>query len=227
RTPNGGVPGGTKPRIIRVLRRTIRCIDVAIICGILLCTLKSKSDYCKRVSQMRQNTFKLMYLSMLICIGLVLHVFENMIPIPFIAPGAKLGLANIASLLTLYVFGLPDALLVSIIRSVLGTLLGGAVSSLLYSLSGAITSTIVMWIVLKYFNKYFSMVGVSIFGALAHNAAQVTVSSLIINNINMFANLPVLSLLSLGTGFFVGLASNTAKDVLKSNVEVSIKNLRG
>lgn len=176
---------------------------------------------------MRQNTFKMMYLSMLICIGLVLHVFENMIPMPFIAPGAKLGLANIASLLTLYVFGLPDALLVSVIRSVLGTLLGGAVSSLLYSLSGAIASTVVMWVIMRYFQEYFSMIGISIFGALAHNAAQVTVSSLIISNVNMYAYLPVLSLLSLGTGFFVGLVANAAKDILKSSVEVSIKNLRG
>lgn len=176
---------------------------------------------------MRLNTFKLIYISMLICIGLVLHIFENMIPVPFIAPGAKLGLANIASLLTLYVFGLSDALIVAVMRSILGALMGGAASSVLYSLSGAIASTIVMWVVLKYFSNYFSMIGVSIFGAIAHNAAQVTVSSLIISNINMFTYLPILSLLSLGTGFFIGLASNAAKDILKSSVEVSIKNLRG
>ncbi len=176
---------------------------------------------------MKRGTFKLIYLSMLICIGLVLHVIENMIPIPFLAPGAKLGLANIASLLTLYVFGLPDALLVSVLRPILGTLLGGSVSSLLFSLSGSIASTLVMWIAMKYFERYFSMVGISILGALAHNAAQTTVSALIINNVNMYIYLPVLSLLSLGTGIFVGLAANAAKDVLKSSAEASIKNLRG
>jgi len=31
RTPNGGVPGGTQPRIIRVSGRTIRGMDAAII----------------------------------------------------------------------------------------------------------------------------------------------------------------------------------------------------
>jgi len=176
---------------------------------------------------MRHSTFKLMYLSMLTCIGLVLHVFENMIPVPFLAPGAKLGLANIASLLTLYVFGLPDAFIVSVLRPILGTLFGGSVASLLFSLSGSIVSTFVMWMVMKYFSKYFSMVGVSILGALAHNAAQVTVSALLISNVNMYIYLPVLSLLSLGTGLFVGLAANVTKDILKSSVETSGKNLRG
>ena len=43
-----------------------------------------------------------LYIALLTAISLVLFLVEGLIPLPFIAPGAKLGLANIVTVCALY-----------------------------------------------------------------------------------------------------------------------------
>ncbi|KAB3531446.1 Gx transporter family protein [Alkaliphilus serpentinus] len=156
------------------------------------------------------NTRKLVQLAMLTSLGLALHIIEGFIPNPFIgiAPGAKLGLANIIGLITLVVFGLKYALSVNLLRSLIGGLATGAVTSMIYSMAGAFVSTILMWIVYRFFKKTFSLIGISVVGAAGHNIAQLTVASLIINNIKIFSYLPVMMMVSIVTGIFIGITSN-------------------
>ena len=136
---------------------------------------------------------KLIFLSLLVSIGLALSIIESMMPVPFIAPGAKLGLSNMVT--------------VGILKSIIFTLATGSISSLFYSLSGSILSCLIMYIIYNKFSEIFSLIGVSIFGAVAHNTAQVLVASLMMNNFKIFSYLPILLLTSLFTGYFVGLAS--------------------
>lgn len=163
------------------------------------------------------NTRKLVQLAMLTALGLALHIIESFIPNPFIgiAPGAKLGLANIIGLITLIIFGLKYALSVNLLRSLLGGLATGAITSMLYSMAGAIVSTLLMWFVYRFFKKYFSLIGVSVVGAAGHNIAQLTVASLIINNIKIFSYLPVMMMVSIFTGIFIGITSNFTIDKIK------------
>ena len=161
---------------------------------------------------------KNIFLSLLVSLGLALGVLESSMPIPFIVPGAKLGLSNMVVLLTLVLFGFKEALIVGILKSLVFTLVTGSVSSLIYSLSGSILSCIVMYLVYSYFSKYFSLIGVSIFGAVAHNFAQVAVASVIMNNIKIFSYLPLLLLISLFTGYFVGVASIFISNNLKKTL---------
>ncbi|WP_129596853.1 Gx transporter family protein [Anaerophilus nitritogenes] len=163
------------------------------------------------------KTKKLVYLSLITTIGTALNILESFIPLPISGvPGAKLGLANIVNLVALVVFGLKYGLIVGILRSILATLGTGAVTGLFYSLSGAIVSTIVMWIVYNFFSKKFSLIGVSIFGALAHNIAQLSVASVMIHNVLIFTYLPLMMLMSLFTGYFIGLSSNYISNHLKN-----------
>ncbi len=150
---------------------------------------------------------KIIFLSLLVSIGLALSVIESAMPIPVIVPGAKLGLSNMVILVTLVIFGFKEALIVGILKSLVFTLVTGSISSLFYSLSGAILSCILMFLVYKYFPSIFSLIGVSIFGAIAHNFGQVTVAVIIMNNMKIYSYLPILLLTSLFTGYFVGLAS--------------------
>ncbi|MCF6460587.1 Gx transporter family protein [Clostridium sp. Cult3] len=150
---------------------------------------------------------KLIFLSLLVSIGLALSIIESMMPVPFVAPGAKLGLSNMVILITLVLFGFKEALTVGILKSIIFTLAVGSVSSLFYSLSGSLLSCLTMYVVYKNFSKVFSLIGVSIFGAIAHNFAQVSVASIMMNNIRIFSYLPILLLTSLFTGYFVGLTS--------------------
>ncbi|NLW22429.1 MAG: Gx transporter family protein [Tissierellia bacterium] len=150
---------------------------------------------------------RLIFLSLLVSIGLGLSVIESMMPVSFVAPGAKLGLSNIVILITLVIFGFKDALTVGILKSIVLTLITGGVISFIYSLSGYIVSCILMYFIYRNFSNIFSLIGVSIFGALGHNFAQVLVASLMMKNFRIFSYLPLLLLTGLFTGYFVGLAS--------------------
>jgi len=168
-----------------------------------------------------KNIKKMIFISLLVAIGLALGVIESMIPLPFVAPGAKLGLSNIVILLTLTILGFKEAFLVAVLKSFLLALVTGNISSLFYSLSGAISSCILMYLVYTYASNIFSLIGVSIFGAIGHNFAQVLVASLILNNFKIFYYYPVLLLTGLFTGYFVGLSSNYIKD----HIEVGFKDI--
>ena len=150
---------------------------------------------------------KMIFLSLLVAIGLALSVLESAIPLPITVPGAKLGLSNMVILVTLVLFGFKEALVVGILKSIVLVLITGSISSFLYSVSGAILSCIAMFVVYKYFSKIFSLIGVSIFGAVAHNFAQVSVASLMMYNARIYSYLPILLLTGLFTGYFVGLGS--------------------
>lgn len=160
---------------------------------------------------------KIIFLSLLVSIGLALSVLESAIPLPITVPGAKLGLSNMVILVTLVIFGFKEALVVGILKSIVLVLITGSISSFLYSISGAILSCITMFIVYRYLSKIFSLIGVSILGAVSHNFAQVSVASLMMYNARIFSYLPILLIMSLFTGYFVGLASTYISKNLRNN----------
>ena len=162
---------------------------------------------------------KIIFLSLLVSIGLALSVLESAIPLPITVPGAKLGLSNMVILVTLVIFGFKEALVVGMLKSIVLVLVTGSVSSFFYSFSGAILSCFAMFIVYKYFMNIFSLIGVSIFGAVAHNIAQVSVASIMMNNSRIYSYLPILLIMSLFTGYFVGLSSIYISDNLKRNLQ--------
>ena len=150
---------------------------------------------------------KMLFLSVLVSVGLALSVLESAIPLPITFPGAKLGLSNMVVLITLVVFGFKDGIIVAMLKSSVLMLVTGSISSFLYSFSGAVLSCIAMYIGYRFFSKIFSLIGVSILGALAHNFAQVTVATAIMSNLRIYTYLPFLMLVSIFSGYFVGLTS--------------------
>jgi len=148
------------------------------------------------------------FLALLTAFAVLLSVFENIIPLPIAVPGAKLGLPNMIILSSLVVFGFKKSLAINVVRTFLVLIIIGNPISFIYSIVGAVSSLLTMYVVNKYFSKYFSLIGVSIFGAVAHNTAQVAIASLILENANIFSYLPLMYIISLFTGFFVGFSSN-------------------
>lgn len=160
---------------------------------------------------------KMIFISLLVSIGLALSLLESAIPLPIGMPGAKLGLSNMVVLVTLVVFGFRDGIKVSMLKSAVLMLVTGSISSFIYSISGAILSCLVMYLVYRYFSRIFSLIGVSIFGAMAHNFAQVSVAVAMMNNARIYSYLPFLMLIGLFTGYFVGLTSIYVVKNLKKN----------
>lgn len=153
------------------------------------------------------KTKKMTFLSLMVAYSLVLYIIETYIPNPLIAifPGAKLGLSNIITLISLIILGIKNTCIILTIRIILSSIFTGPISYLLFSAGGAYLSLICMYLASKI--KDFSLIGVSIIGAIGHNIGQLLVASIIVENINMIGYLPFMLIASLLTGMFIGLAS--------------------
>ena len=152
---------------------------------------------------------------------MVLHYIEGFIPV--LAPGAKLGLANIMTMVTLALFGFKEAMIVVIIRSVLGPLLGGSITGILYSLSGGILSGLVMSVLYLNFQGYFSLMGISTAGAVFHNIGQLLTASWIFGTIGiLYTYLPILMLAAVITGYFNGLVTRYLLNYLQNKMEIKV-----
>ena len=142
-------------------------------------------------------------LSMLLAFALILGYVEALIPLPFGMPGMKLGLPNLAVLLTMYRFGNKEALTVNGARVLLSGFLFGNFSAILYSLSGAVVSFLVMAGCKKV--SCFSVTGVSVAGGTAHNCAQLLVAMLVVQTYRTVYYLPYLLAAGCVTGLCLGL----------------------
>lgn len=160
-----------------------------------------------KVTTMTKTT-KMIFISLIVAQALVLHVIEGMIPLPIGIPGAKLGLANIFTIISLYILGFKSTVLVVGLRVVLATMFGGTLSSFLYSLSGGVLSLLAMVAVKNIFKEKVTIIGVSGAGAVSHNIGQLVVASMIVNNWSVMMYLPVLTFIGIGTGIFIGIAAN-------------------
>jgi heptaprenyl diphosphate synthase len=156
-----------------------------------------------------RKTSRMIYIGLLVAQALVLYLFESMIPVPFITPGAKLGLANLVTVIALFTLGSnKDTFLVVLLRLILSTMFGGNLSSFMYSATGAILSYGIMILIKEVGKEKFSIIGVSAAGAVFHNIGQLLMASIIVRNIGVMLYLPVLSIAGIGTGIFIGITAN-------------------
>lgn len=142
----------------------------------------------------------------LLAFAMLVSYVEALIPFYFGIPGAKLGLANSAIVLSLYLFGGVPALLINVGRVILTGLLFTNVYSILYSLAGAVVSFVIMLIIKKI--KGFSMIGVSIAGGVAHNLGQLLIAVMITQVPILAYYIPVLLILGTLTGLLNGSLAN-------------------
>ncbi|MGL5648176.1 MAG: Gx transporter family protein [Clostridium sp.] len=155
-----------------------------------------------------QNTSKLIYMSLLISLSLILFTVERAIPAPLPVPGAKIGLSNLIIMISIYTLSPKDSFIVLSLKIVLSCIFGGGLSTFLYSFTGGLlsfSSTMLLKICLK---DKVSLVGVSVASAFFHNLGQILVASLILESSSIFLYLPLLGILGILTGFFIGLSSN-------------------
>ena len=148
------------------------------------------------------GTFRLACLSLLLALSLALFLFEGLIPVPFLAPGAKLGLSNLITVLALYILGTRDALLLLILRISIGSLLGGGPTVFMYSLAGGLLSFGGMAALKR--SGRFSVIGVSLAGGFLHNMGQLLIAAWAVESTGVFYYLPVLGLCGLVTGAVIG-----------------------
>jgi len=149
---------------------------------------------------------KRLQLGLLIAAGLILFVFETLLPRPL--PWFKLGLANLATVLALYRFDGRSALLVTVARVLLGSLIVGTFMTPVFWLafSAGVGSSLAMAWVRGCRRFSLSAIGVSLIGALVHNSIQLLAAYwLIVHHAQIFRLLPLLLFPALITGPLIGL----------------------
>ncbi len=152
------------------------------------------------------STRTIVQLALLVAVGLVLFVFESFIPRPL--PWLRLGLANIATLLALYLFGVREAFMVAIARAILGSLSFGGLftPSFVFSFVGGVASTAAMAIFFRYLKNVFSVIGISLWGALVHNMVQLVLAmTLFVRRGELISLLPLFLCMTVVSGFSTGL----------------------
>ena len=147
---------------------------------------------------------KALLISVFLSLSIILQIAESFIFIPLFLPGIKLGLANIVTVIVLYVYGIKEAGKIGIMRIfIAGILRNGLGMNFLFSLSGILCSLIVSSFLKK--TGKFSVMGISIAGANFHMIGQIIVASAIYRtNLLYVSYLPYMLLVSLFTGMLTG-----------------------
>lgn len=134
--------------------------------------------------------------------AIILSYVETFIPSVGI-PGAKIGLANFAIILALYLMGAKYAIIINFVRIlIVGFLFGNAIS-ICFALSGAILSMITM-VLLKKTNR-LSIVTVSICAGVSHNIGQIIVALFLVKTYNILYYAPVLIISGIISGLIIGI----------------------
>ena len=142
------------------------------------------------------------YGGLLAAIALIFSYVEVLVPFGFGIPGIKLGLANIAVLLAIYLLGPAAGAVVNVIRIAMAALLFGSMYSAVYSLAGGLLSLTAM-ILLRRSGK-FRVAGVSLAGGFFHNLGQLAAAMVFSGTPRIFYYLPVLGISGILTGAING-----------------------
>ena len=146
------------------------------------------------------STLKLTRLSLFTSLALIMSLVENALPPLFwFAPGAKLGLSNLLSLIALFTDGVLGGYIVLIVRILLSAVFG-SINSILYSLPAGLVSYTVQVVLVKLLINKLSLVSISVIGGVIHNLVQTLIATLI-TGVNLYS----LVIYTLPAGFIAGL----------------------
>ena len=159
----------------------------------------------KTAAEQTAGTKKIAFLGLFVALAFVLSYIEFLLPLNIGIPGAKIGIANLAVMVTLYTIGEKNAIALSMIRVVLVGLTFGNVSMMMYSLAGAALSLLAM-LISKRTGK-LSMSGVSVLGGVFHNVGQIIVAMFVLETDALIYYLPFLIIIGTITGVVIGIVS--------------------
>lgn len=154
---------------------------------------------------MTKNTKMITRLALFTAMSLIVFLIESLFP-PLFLPGAKMGLSNIFSLLTLVTMGVWQAYTVVIVRTLLGAMLTGSLSTLMYSFSAGLVAVTVSVVLFKIFGDKLSLVSISVAAAVCHNITQNFVFVAVSQTPQMLGYAPYLAAIGVLAGIIVGIA---------------------
>lgn len=163
---------------------------------------------------------KTAFMGLLLAFALILSYIETLIPLNVGIPGIKLGLANLAVLLCLYLFDWKEALLLTTIKALLSGLLFGNLFMIIYSLAGACLSCLTMIVMKK--SQWFHVPVVSAAGGVMHNAGQLLVAAFVVKTYGIFYYIPILIIAGLILGLIIGSVASLVLPYIKNILEKGV-----
>lgn len=156
---------------------------------------------------MRYSIYDLTRWGVLTALALALSVTESLFSPSalFPVPGMRMGLANIVTLLSVYLFGALPTMLIVLIRCLVTFAFGGNLTSFLFSLAGGLLALFAMLLLRNL--RAFSLFGISVGGAAAHNIGQILIACALIRSWAILSYLPLLLLVSIVTGLLIAALS--------------------
>ena len=145
---------------------------------------------------------KTAFMGLLLAFALILSYIETLILFQTGIPGVKLGRANRAVVLSLYLFTWKEAILLTTLKAVLSGLMFGNLFMIIYSLAGALISCMIMILLKK--TGGFHVPIVSVAGGVMHNMGQLLVAVFVVETYSIFYYIPVLMIAGLITGLVIG-----------------------
>lgn len=158
-----------------------------------------------------------LHIALLSAYAVGLHSIESLIPTP--VPWLRLGLANIITLTTLYLYGLRAGMIVTFTRVIIRSLLAGTFlgPAFVMSLGGGVASTLVMWALIVVFRRLFGPVTVSIFGALTHNIVQLFLAHFLF--VRRIEAILIISPVILGAGLVTGIFNGIVTSLIIKKIQ--------
>ncbi len=152
------------------------------------------------------KTRKMILIANFLAIAIVLNLIESALALSPV-PGAKLGFANVITLIILYIYSFRDSSALTLLRVILvGVLSGRLLGPTFYmSLSGAAVSIIAMGILKK--TNFFGILGVSVIGSIFHVFGQIGAGIFVIGSTAILYWMPLMLLLSIPAGIITGLVA--------------------
>lgn len=157
---------------------------------------------------------KTVFMGLLLAFALILSYIETLIPLKIGIPGIKLGLANLAILLCLYLFDWKEALLLTTVKALLSGLLFGNLFMTIYSLAGAWLSCLAMIFMKR--SNWFHVPVVSAAGGVAHNVGQLLVAAFVIRTYGLVYYVPILIIAGLIVGMVIGSMASLVLPYIKN-----------
>jgi len=161
------------------------------------------------------QTRKMIFIAILLSVSIVLNIVERFAVQGFTGlPMIRLGLANIVVLVILYTYGPKDAFVILLLRILLVAMLttGLLAPAFWLSFSGGMVAYTLMFTFKKL--PGFTLISVSVMGSVGHAVGQIIMAVFILNTQEIIFILPLLLMLSVPTGIFVGLVSKRVLHIL-------------
>ena len=161
------------------------------------------------------KTKNIAFFGIMLALGVIVNWIEFLIPMPFLFPGAKLGIANGLGLILLYFLGAKYYFGYSYLRVLFSALLFTGFGSAFFISLGGVTLAVLITLLVARFVKC-SVYGISICGAISHGFGQVIIVAILYQTIYMLTYMIVLTISGLITGVLVAFLSKSIISKVKT-----------